>query len=174
MILLVDRGLTRAGVGALAQRLLDIETYRTLAMLGLPLAQTLSPEIRRIEDGLTAVTQTMKSSAGSGSDAALGEITRLAADLEANAALSLYRFGASRAYYGIVQERIRMLCGDRDAGFGNARLLSRTALGAAMRTCQSVEERQANLSRKLSRATGLVRSWIDVELERQNADLLSR
>ena len=41
-----------------------------------------------------------------------------------------------------------------------------------MRTCQSVEERQANLSRKLTRANGLVRSWIDVELERQNAELL--
>jgi uncharacterized membrane-anchored protein len=42
-----------------------------------------------------------------------------------------------------------------------------------MRTCQSVEERQANLSRKLYRATALVRSWIDVELERQNTVLLN-
>ncbi len=42
-----------------------------------------------------------------------------------------------------------------------------------MRTCQSIEERQANLSRKLSRATALLRSWIDVELERQNSALLS-
>ncbi|WP_137156856.1 DUF3422 family protein [Rhizobium sp. FKL33] len=173
MILLVDRGLTRAGVGALAQRLLDIETYRTLAMLGLPLAQTLSPEIRRIEDGLTAVTQTMKSGADAGSDAALGEITKLAADLEANAALSLYRFGASRAYYGIVQERIRMLAETATPGSETLGFFLERRLAPAMRTCQSVEERQANLSRKLSRATGLVRSWIDVELERQNADLLS-
>jgi uncharacterized membrane-anchored protein len=173
MILLVDRGLTHAGVGALAQRLLDIETYRTLAMLGLPLAQTLSPEIRRIEDGLTAVTQTMKSGAGSGADAALGELTKLAADLEANAALSLYRFGASRAYYGIVQERIRMLAETSTPGSETLGFFLERRLAPAMRTCQSVEERQANLSRKLSRATGLVRSWIDVELERQNADLLS-
>ncbi len=42
-----------------------------------------------------------------------------------------------------------------------------------MRTCQSIEERQANLSRKLARATSLIRSWIDVELERQNSDLLN-
>jgi uncharacterized membrane-anchored protein len=46
-------------------------------------------------------------------------------------------------------------------------------LAPAMRTCQSVEERQANLSRKLYRATALVRSWIDVELERQNTVLLN-
>ncbi|MEP4561836.1 MAG: DUF3422 family protein, partial [Nitratireductor sp.] len=39
-ILLLDGGLTSARVGALAQRLLDVETYRTLAMLGLPLAQS--------------------------------------------------------------------------------------------------------------------------------------
>ena len=42
-----------------------------------------------------------------------------------------------------------------------------------MRTCQSVEERQANLSRKLTRATALLRSWVDVELERQNSVLLN-
>ncbi|MNS96917.1 hypothetical protein D3C72_1312350 [compost metagenome] len=36
-----------------------------------------------------------------------------------------------------------------------------------------MEERQANLSRKLYRATALVRSWIDVELERQNTVLLN-
>ena len=35
-----------------------------------------------------------------------------------------------------------------------------------------MEERQANLSRKLARATTLIRSWIDVELERQNSALL--
>ena len=46
-------------------------------------------------------------------------------------------------------------------------------LAPAMRTCQSVEERQANLSRKLTRATALLRSWVDVELERQNSVLLN-
>jgi uncharacterized membrane-anchored protein len=42
-----------------------------------------------------------------------------------------------------------------------------------MRTCRSVEERQANLSRKLTRATTLLRTWIDVEVESQNRDLLA-
>nr|WP_316652644.1 DUF3422 family protein [uncultured Gellertiella sp.] len=172
-ILVIDRGMTQAGTGALTQRLLDIETYRTLAMLGLPLAQTLSPEIRRIEDGLTAVTQRMKAHAREEADAMLGEITRLAAELEANAALSLYRFGASRAYDGIVRERIKTLDEMPVPGFETLGSFLERRLAPAMRTCQSIEERQANLSRKLSRATGLVRSWIDVELERQNSALLS-
>ena len=42
-----------------------------------------------------------------------------------------------------------------------------------MRTCRSVEERQANLSRKLTRATTLLRTWVDVEVEQQNRDLLA-
>ncbi|WP_416798289.1 DUF3422 family protein [Ciceribacter azotifigens] len=172
-ILVIDRGLNDAGRGALVQRLLDIETYRTLAMLGLPLAQTLSPDIRRIEDGLTAVTQRMKGHAREEADSMLGEITRLAAELEANAALSLYRFGASRAYDGIVRERINTLDESSVPGFETIGSFLERRLAPAMRTCQSVEERQANLSRKLSRATGLVRSWIDVELERQNSDLLA-
>ncbi|MGC7532314.1 DUF3422 family protein, partial [Pandoraea pneumonica] len=36
-ILILDRGLTPIRLGALAQRLLEIETYRTLALLGIPL-----------------------------------------------------------------------------------------------------------------------------------------
>lgn len=172
-ILIVDRGLTHAGTGPLVQRLLDIETYRTLAMLGLPLAQTLSPEIRRIEDGLTGVTRQMKSNPREDADDVLADITRLAADLEANAALSLYRFGASRAYYGIVQERIRTLAESSIPGFETLGFFLERRLAPAMRTCQSVEERQANLSRKLTRANSLVRSWIDVELERQNGALLA-
>lgn len=172
-ILVVDRGLTQAGTGALVQRLLEIETYRTLAMLGLPLAHTLSPEIRRIEDGLTAITQKMKAEAREEGDKILSEITRLAADLEANAALALYRFGASRAYYGIVQERVKTLAETSVPGFDTLGSFLERRLAPAMRTCQSVEERQANLSRKLTRANSLVRSWIDVELERQNSALLS-
>src|SRR3546814_18082052 len=46
-------------------------------------------------------------------------------------------------------------------------------IAPAMRTCQSVKERQTKLSDKLTRAIALLRSWIDVELERQNRDLLA-
>jgi uncharacterized membrane-anchored protein len=115
----------------------------------------------------------MKSEAREESDRMLAEITRMAADLEANAALALYRFGASRAYYGIVQERIKTLAETSVPGFETLGAFLERRLAPAMRTCQSVEERQANLSRKLTRANALVRSWIDVELERQNGALLS-
>jgi uncharacterized membrane-anchored protein len=171
-ILVLDKGLSPARAGALTQRLIEIETYRTLAMLGLPQAQTLSPEVRRIEDRLTEITQKMRENAREDADAMLTDITRLAAELEANAAAGLYRFGASRAYDGIVLERIKALHEQAVPGYDTWGAFLERRVAPAMRTCRSVEERQVNLSRKLARATQLLRSWIDVELEKQNSALL--
>lgn len=171
-ILILDKDMSPARVGALSQRLIEIETYRTLAMLGLPLAQSLSPRIRRIEDRLAQLTGAMRASERRDSQALLAELTELAAELEADAASSLYRFGASRAYHGIVEERLAALGEVAIPGFDTLEGFLQRRVAPAMRTCRSIEERQANLSRKLARATTLLRTWVDVEVERQNRDLL--
>ncbi len=172
-ILVLDRGLSPARTGALSQRLIDIETYRTLAMLGLPLALSLSGRVRRIEDRLAAITREMKDTEARNSQALLVDLTELAAELEADAAASLYRFGASRAYDGIVRERLEALEEEAVPGFETWAGFLQRRVAPAMRTCRSVEERQANLSRKLTRATTLLRTWVDVEVEKQNRDLLA-
>lgn len=172
-IVVLDQGLTPARSGALAQRLLEIETYRTLAMLGLPLAQSLSARVRRIEDRLAALTAEMKASPRRNSQELLAELTELAAELEADAASSLYRFGASRAYDVIIQERLDALGEEALAGGETWKGFLQRRLAPAMRTCQSVESRQENLSEKLSRATTLLRTWVDVEVETQNRALLA-
>jgi len=172
-ILILDRGLNPARTGALSQRLLDIETYRTLAMLGLPLAQTLSARVRRIEDRLAVITREMKAVETRQSQTLLADLTELAAELEADAAASLYRFGASRAYDGIVRERLEALEEEVVPGHDTLAGFLQRRVAPAMRTCRSVEERQANLSRKLTRATTLLRTWVDVDVERQNRDLLA-
>ena len=172
-MLVLDRGLTPARTGALTQRLLDIETYRTLAMLGLPLAQALSGRARRIEDRLAQITGEMKVTETRDSQKLLADLTELAAELEADAVSSLYRFGASRAYDGIVRERLDALDEAAVPGFDTWRGFLQRRVAPAMRTCRSVEERQANLSRKLTRATTLLRTWVDVEVEKQNRDVLA-
>src|SRR5262249_47940360 len=45
-------------------------------------------------------------------------------------------------------------------------------MAPAMRTCITMEDRQANLSIKLARAADLLRTRVNVELEQQNRDLL--
>lgn len=172
-ILVLDGGLGPERIGALCQRVLDLETYRTLAMLGLPLAQSLSIRTRRMEDRLAALTAEMRTAERRDSQTLLAELTDLAAQLEADAAASLYRFGASRAYDGIVQERLAELNEAPVAGFDTLQAFLQRRLAPAMRTCRSVEERQANLSQKLARTANLLRTWVDVEVERQNRHLLA-
>ena len=88
-ILIVDRGLGAERAGALTQRVLEIETYRTLALLGLPEAQRLAPSVRRIEMRLAEVTAAMRATEGlEANRSLLDELTALAAELEAGAAAS--------------------------------------------------------------------------------------
>ncbi len=172
-ILILDRGLTPIRLGALAQRLLEIETYRTLALLGIPLTRSLGPHLRSIEKRLAAITAEMRKSARRDSEGLLSRLTDLSAELEADTASSLYRFGASRAYYEIVEERLAALGETVIPGCYRWRSFLHRRIAPAMRTCRTIEERQASLSDKLARATTLLRSWIDVQLERQNSDLLA-
>lgn len=172
-MLVLDSGMKPEQAGALVQRLLEVETYRTLALLGLPTAQALSPIISDVEDGLRSITERMRGADPADSRALLDEISALAADLEAGAAASLYRFGASRAYGGIVADRLASLDEEPVAGAATLKGFLERRLGPALRTCEAVEERQANLSRKLSRAANLLRTRVDVELEGQNRDLLA-
>ncbi|MHC5307240.1 DUF3422 family protein [Bartonella sp. LJL80] len=172
-MLILDKGLSPARLGALSQRLIEIETYRTLAMLGLPLAQKLSSQTRSMEEKLATLTADMRANEKRDNRHLLDELTSLAIGLEADAAASLYRFGASRAYDGIVTERLHTLNEAPVTGYDTWIGFLQRRMAPAMRTCRSVEDRQANLSRKLTRATNLLRTWIDVELEEQNRDLLS-
>ncbi|MGH6728192.1 MAG: DUF3422 family protein, partial [Pseudolabrys sp.] len=86
-ILVLDRGLGPERAGALAQRIVELETYRTLALLGLPEAQRLTPSINRIETRLTEVTEEMRGTDKlMDNNRLLDELTALAAELEAGAA----------------------------------------------------------------------------------------
>ena len=172
-ILVIDRGLDPERAGAAVQRVLELETYRTLALLGLPEAQRLAPSINRIERRLGEVTEQMRSTEGlTANHKLLDELTALAAELEAGGAASLFRFGASRAYNEIVQLRLQTL-GERPVkGFSTWSSFLARRMAPAMRTCVMIEERQANLSTKLARAANLLRTRVDVELEQQNRDLL--
>jgi uncharacterized membrane-anchored protein len=172
-ILLLDRGLGPERAGALVQRVIELETYRTLALLGLPEAQRLQPSINRIEKRLAEVTEEMRRTEKLvDNHRLLDELTDLAGELEAGAAASLFRFGASRAYNEIVQLRLQTIGERKVEGFPTWSSFLARRMAPAMRTCATTEDRQTDLSEKLARAANLLRTRVDVELERQNRDLL--
>ena len=172
-ILICNDGLSPGRLGALVQRVLEIETYRTLALLGLPAALALAPSVNHIGRRLVEVLEEMQ---GAGdlklNNHLLAELTALAASLERGAAGSLFRFGASRAYDDIVQSRLAVIEGGEIAGYPTWSSFLARRMAPAMRTCVSMVDRQADLSIKLARAADLLRTRVDVELEEQNRDLL--
>ncbi len=173
-ILIADRGLGAERAGALTQRVLEIETYRTLALLGLPEAQRLAPAVRRIETRLAEVTEAIGRTEGlEANHRLLDELTALAAELEAGAAASQFRFGASRAYDEIVHRRLQTIGERKVGGLPTWTSFLARRMAPAMRTCATLEERQANLADKLARAAQLLRTRVDVALEQQNRDLLT-
>jgi uncharacterized membrane-anchored protein len=172
--LMLDRGLAPTQAGALAQRLLEIETYRTLALLGLPEAQGLAPQVRSIEDGVTRIARTMAETRDLAVDSRLlDELTALAAALEADANVAGYRLRASRAYAEIVQQRLDAIGETPCPGWPTLEAFLSRRMAPAMRTCHMMEERLTGLSARLARAAQLLRTRVDVEIERQNRDVLA-
>ncbi len=172
-ILVIDHGLTPAVAGALVQRLLEVETYRCFALLGLPEAQRVGPIIGRIERELLSVAQRMKTATGLESNAALLDtLVAQAAELEAEAALSSFRFGATRAYEALVRSRLSVIGETPVEGHSTWAAFLDRRFAPAMRTCQTASDRQAELSLKLARAANLLRTRVDIALEQQNRTLL--
>lgn len=172
--LVVNKDLDDNAAGALCQRVIEIETYRTLALLGLPEATRLSPPTARIEKELAEISAGMSSSDGTAADTAvLLRLTQLAADLEADVAASSFRFAATRAYDGIVTERLRAIGEDNVEDYPTVTSFLTRRSAPAMRTCRALEGRQADLSKKLARSANLLRTRVDVAIEQQNSELLS-
>jgi len=172
-ILITDNGLSSERAGAIVQRVLEIETYRAFALLGLPEAQRLSPSISKIEQKLADVTQKMREANDLGSNRQLlDELAALAADLEAGAAASVFRFGATRAYDEIIHQRLETIGERKMGGLPTWSSFLARRMAPAIRTCTTTEARQSELSLKLSRAADLLRTRVNVELEKQNQELL--
>ena len=172
-IAIVDQALTPTIAGTLVQRVAEIETYRTLALLGLPLAQAVSPRVADIERGLGDVTASVQSAKGLDANRRLLEqLAEMAAETEAISAETSYRFSATHAYGEIVKARLRAIDeAPADGGMTLEAFLARRT-NPAMATCQAMASRLETLAAKLARAASLLRARVDVELESQNRDLL--
>lgn len=171
--LLLDRGMGRRRAGRVLQRLLEIETYRMFALLALPLAREVGARLAAAEGDLAGITGLMVKESPADEPALLDRLTRLAAAVESEVAASSYRFGAARAYYGLVRQRIAELREQRIPGIQTIDEFMQRRLAPAMSTCESVARRQAELSERVARASDLLRTRVDIAREMQNQELLA-
>ncbi|MGH8738788.1 MAG: DUF3422 family protein [Burkholderiales bacterium] len=171
-VLVVDREFSRYQAGRTLQRLFEIETYRMMALLALPVARALGPRLGAMERELAQVATALAHGAP-GDDALLDQLTRLAAEVESAVGESRYRFGATRAYHDLVNGRIGELRERRLPGTQTIREFMQRRLDPAMATCDSTARRLLELSERVARASNLLSTRVGVARERQNQELLA-
>lgn len=172
-ILIHDENLRSRQVGRLVQRLLEIETYRMLAMLPLPITREIIPQLARADQRLAAlIANNVELTCIEDEQRLLDELTKLAAETERLSAQTSHRFNASRAYYDIVKLRITELREERIEGLQMLQEFMIQRLSSAMGTCELVHTKLETLSMRLGRASALLRTRVDLSMEAQIRDLL--
>jgi len=179
--IVLDAGLKSLQAGRLVQRLLEIETYRVMALLGLPVAQQAAPVLNDIESELASVTRDMVASQKLGRNEEQGmqdeqdllqQITLLASRLEQLSVDDSYRFSASQAYFGLVMARIHELRERRIEGVPTIEEFMQRRLTPAMNTCTSTARRQEVLAERIANTNSLLRTRVGIRQERQNSQIL--
>ena len=172
-ILVQDLTLTPRQAGRAVQRLVEIDSYRMMALLALPVAQELGPALNAWERELVEITSTMVGAGETDEPLLLDRLTRLEAEIESKRAASAYRFSAASAYYDIVLRRIVELREERIQGLQTFHEFVERRLEPAMSTCTASTARQAALSSGVSRAMAMLSTKVDVTLEQQNQAVLA-
>ncbi len=172
--LVYDRDLSEAQLGRLVQRLLELETYRLMATLGLPLAQRVNAELNGVENQLKDLTARIAALEEPDSDRVLlSKVSAMAARVEAYGARCNYRFAATSAYYNVVLQRLDVLKEKEVSGHLTLREFLTRRLNPAVRTCQTVSSRLEDISRRVTRASDLLRTRLETAVQEQNQQLLS-
>jgi len=171
-LLLLDQALRPRQAGRALQRLLEIDTYRLMAQLALPVARQLAPILAASEQELAEIAAALPSVTEAGEPQLLDRLTQLEAEIESRGAAHDYRFSASRAYYQLVQRRIAELREDRLPGIQTFQEFTELRLAPAMNTCQATTTRQESLSVRVSRASQLLATRVELTREHQEMQVL--
>jgi len=165
--------MTPGRLGRAVQRLLEVETYRMMALLGLPMAREISDELGRLEKRLTEIAARTATPGGHEEDHdLLDQLTHIAAEAAALSARSRYRFSATAAYAQLVERRLSELREDRIDGLSRVGAFLERRFQPATLTCASCVRRMDVLAGSIDQAADMLRTRVDVNLEAQNSSLL--
>lgn len=173
MLVIAPPGTPETRVGRISGRLLELETYRLMALRGLPVAKRLGPKLAEDERRLAGITAQMEDKSAS-DQALLDTLVSLAAGVERATAEHAYRFAATRAYHALVNQRIAELREQPIHGTQTIGEFMQRRLSPAMATVEASARRLASLSDRITRTSALLRTRVDIATEGQNQQLLER
>nr|WP_298682777.1 DUF3422 domain-containing protein [uncultured Dongia sp.] len=182
-MLLINRSLTAGRAGRMVQRLVEIETYRLMALLGLALTRQTGGALSALEGRLKALierTAALGSAGQSGGGQAddngdrllLNELTKLAAETASLSTTTRYRLSAGTAYAELVARRLDDIREGRVDGLSRLSSFLDRRFTPAMRTCEAFIRRLEQLETGIDRASDMLRTRVDVNLQAQNGALL--
>lgn len=171
-LLFFNRNLNAYRTGRMVRRLLEIDTYRMMALLGVPIARETLSEIAEYDARLEILVRHMQNSAKV-DKTLLSEVTRLSSDVLNFSALARHRFGATKAYAEIVASRMIELREDRVEQRQRFCTFVDRRFQPAVRSVRAAERRLDELSSRVALAGDLLRTTVQVQLEDQNASLLA-
>ena len=172
-IIICDKGMTHSQAGRLTRRLMDMETYRLLSLLSLPIAKRISPQLldmdKQLAEILTVVSQM---DTASSERQLLEKLAKIEAHLETYRAETTNRFSATRAYHQLVKDRLERINEEKiDEHLSIGEFINR-CLNPALRTCESVQKWMEDLSTRIKRASDLMRTRANLNLQEQNRSQL--
>lgn len=171
MAVLARPGIGQRRLGRIVQRLLEIETYKSMSMLTLPQARSVAGAVARLDRELSDIVSDMASRGGQEAET-LDKLLRISAEIGYLSSTAAFRFGAAEAYEAIVNQRIQVL---REERIGGRQLFSEFMMrryDPAMRTCRSSKARLEELAERVERASDLLRTRVDVANQAQNVEVL--
>lgn len=172
-MLVFNHGLSECEIGRILRALLELEAYRNMVLLALPVAQETIATVSEMEDRLASLTrQISHQHADSEDQQLLAQLSSMAAVIAELIASSRYRFDAAQAYSQMVEARFEEL---QESEIDHLQTISAfidRRLSPAIRTVNAAKRRLDDLSGRVGRATDFIRTRIDMSIEKQNQNLL--
>jgi len=187
-----DRGFCRAAIfnhsmsaprlGRMVQRVVEMETYRFLSMLGFAKAQETSGGLSDLAANLTSLTRDLsKTIKGEGKGEGSGQrsiskmvksLSTLSARVEEIYADTLYRMAATKAYRQVFESRMADLKLSYLPGYQGIEGFIERRMTPAMQTCEAFSNRLDRLANRIERAGQLLQTQTEMKIQEQNRDLL--
>ena len=167
--------MTASRLGRAVQRIVELETYLLLALLGFATVREHESKLDAIAKRVGVLTNELGDQINqpeSHVESMLSNLSTQAADLEGIYSNASYRMAATKAYDSIVLNRLEGLRVSRVEGFQGVKGFLNRRMLPAIDSCRAFSERLRRLSERISRAGDLLQTQTEMIIQRQNRDLL--
>lgn len=174
-VALFNKSMVASRLGRAVQRIVELETYRLLALLGFATVTEYGSKLDSITRHVGEITNELAEQIkqpDSHVEGMLSKLSAQAADLENIYSKASYRMAATKAYDSIVENRLEGLRVSRVEGFQGVKGFLNRRMLPAIDSCRAFSERLRRLSERISRAGDLLQTQTEMIIQRQNQELL--